>query len=101
MTSEEGEEKKKKKKETNEYGLLLKRLTWFDKPKFHLSFPGEDEKTLNFVDFEISLTRFERIWKPIVSKGVVNSMLGIYVFEFDEANWRKKCVNFEMVEFVP
>lgn len=28
-------------------------------------------------------------------------MLGIYVFEFDEANWRKKCVNFEMVEFVP
>ena len=53
------------------------------------------------VDFEIVLTRFERIWKPIISRGVVNSMLGIYVFEYDTLNWRKKCINFNSVEFMP
>ena len=41
------------------------------------------------VDFEIVLTRFERIWKPIISRGVVNSMLGIYVFEYDTINCKK------------
>ena len=53
------------------------------------------------VDFEIVLTRFERIWKPIISRGVVNSMLGIYVFEYDTLNWKKKCINFNNVEFMP
>ena len=53
------------------------------------------------VDFEIVLTRFERIWKPIISRGVVNSMLGIYVFEYDTLNWKKKCINFSTVEFMP
>ena len=53
------------------------------------------------VDFEVVLTRFERIWKPIISRGVVNSMLGIYVFEYDTINWKKKCINFNTVEFMP
>ena len=53
------------------------------------------------IDFEIVLTRFERIWKPIISRGVVNSMLGIYVFEYDTINWKKKCINFNTVEFMP
>ena len=53
------------------------------------------------VDFEVVLTRFERIWKPIISRGVVNSMLGIYVFEYDSINWKKKCINFNTVEFMP
>ena len=53
------------------------------------------------VDFEVVLTRFERIWKPIISRGVVNSMLGIYVFEYDTISWKKKCINFNTVEFMP
>ena len=53
------------------------------------------------VDFEVVLTRFERIWKPIISRGVVNSMLGIYVFEYDTLGWKKKCINFNTVEFMP
>ena len=53
------------------------------------------------VDFEVVLTRFERIWKPIISRGVVNSMLGIYVFEYDTISWKKKCINFNTVEFLP
>ena len=83
-------------------------MTWYNNPKFHLCFEikkkekdnknkdnnenknDENEKENNEkeneynnipqVDFEIVLTRFERIWKPIISRGVVNSMLGIYVF---------------------
>ena len=65
---------------------------------------NEDEninKNIPQIDFEIVLTRFERIWKPIISRGVVNSMLGIYVFEYDTINWKKKCINFNTVEFMP
>ena len=50
------------------------------------------------VDFEVVLTRFERIWKPIISRGVVNSMLGIYVFEYDTISWKKKCINFNTMK---
>ena len=57
--------------------------------------------TIPQVEFEVVLTRFERIWKPIISRGVVNSMLGIYVFEYDTINWKKKCINFNTVEFMP
>ena len=28
-------------------------------------------------------------------------MLGIYVFEYDTLNWKKKCINFNTVEFMP
>ena len=60
-----------------------------------------ENNTIPKVDFEVVLTRFERIWKPIISRGVVNSMLGIYVFEYDRINWKKKCINFNTVEFMP
>ena len=60
-----------------------------------------NNNTIPKVDFEVVLTRFERIWKPIISRGVVNSMLGIYVFEYDTLNWKKKCINFNTVEFMP
>ena len=59
------------------------------------------DDTIPQVDFEVVLTRFERIWKPIISRGVVNSMLGIYVFEYDRLGWKKKCINFNTVEFMP
>ena len=112
-------------------GLIKKPLTWYNNPKFHLCFEikkkenknkennekkndenekennekeNENDKIYNNIpqiDFEIVLTRFERIWKPIISRGVVNSMLGIYVFEYDTINWKKKCINFNTVEFMP
>ena len=112
-------------------GLIKKPLTWYNNPKFHLCFEVKKEKekekdnknkevdkekkeeekeiennenkfyNIPQVDFEIVLTRFERIWKPIISRGVVNSMLGIYVFEYDTLNWKKKCINFNTVEFMP
>ena len=28
-------------------------------------------------------------------------MLGIYVFEYDTLGWKKKCINFNNVEFMP
>ena len=120
----------KKKKNTNEIdeytGLVKKTLTWYNNPKFHLCFEGKDKKIekdekekieeikevenenqkleikkIPQVDFEIVLTRFERIWKSTISRGVVNSMMGIYVFEYDSINWKKKCINFNSVEFMP
>ena len=62
---------------------------------------NQQEGNIPQVDFEVVLTRFERIWKPIISRGVVNSMMGIYVFEYDTINWKKKCINFNTVEFMP
>jgi len=122
------DKKKKSGNEIDDYtGLIKKPLTWYNNPKFHLCFEikknnkkekenkdkNEEEKekennekeneynNIPQVDFEIVLTRFERIWKPIISRGVVNSMLGIYVFEYDTLNWKKKCINFNTVEFMP
>ena len=152
------DKKKKTNNEIDDYsGMVKKPLTWYNNPKFHLSFEfkknkedkkenkkdntnnnnskdnnnkieeqkeedknNEDENNLNNnneeenkentnimenyipkVDFEVVLTRFERIWKPIISRGVVNSMLGIYVFEYDTISWKKKCINFNTVEFMP
>jgi hypothetical protein len=62
---------------------------------------NENNNNIPQVDFEVVLTRFERIWKPIISRGVVNSMMGIYVFEYDTLGWKKKCINFNTVEFMP
>ena len=62
----------------------------------------KSEENISRVEFEIVLTRTDSIWKPIISRGVVNSMIGIYVFEFGEGDfWKKKCVNFDTVEFLP
>ncbi len=94
------EEKKKKKKDDNAFETYKKELEWFDNPKYHLSFKSENE--IPKVEFEVILTRTDSIWKPIISRGVVNSMIGIYVFEFTEGDiWKKKCVNFDSVEFLP
>ena len=94
------EEKKKKKKDDNAFETYKKELEWYDNPKYHLSFKSEEN--ISRVEFEIVLTRTDSIWKPIISRGVVNSMIGIYVFEFGEGDfWKKKCVNFDTVEFLP
>ena len=92
--------RKKKKKDENAFETYKKELEWFDNPKYHLSFKSEEN--LSKVEFEIVLTRTDSIWKPIISRGVVNSMIGIYVFEYGEGDfWKKKCVNFDTVEFLP
>ena len=93
------EEKKKKLKEDDTYMNYKKEISWYDNPKFNLSF--KNKETIPEVEFEIVLTRTESIWKPIISKGTINSMVGIYVFEYDLANWRNKCVNMDQIEFLP
>ena len=68
-------------------------------PKFNLAF--ESKETIPYVEFEIVLTRSETIWKPIIAKGIINSMIGVYVFQYDQAKWREKCVNYKEVDFLP
>ena len=105
---------------------MNKRVEWYQNPKYHLCFETQKYTPLNSkededkkddsiirnegtysnnlipqVEFEIVLTRFERIWKPIISRGVVNSMLGIYIFKYDTADWLKKCINLDTIEFMP
>ena len=120
------DQKKSKRNEIDDYsGLIKKKIDWYQNPKYHLCFEtqqkfsakdikNDDDKKKEIdnysnynnnvipqVEFEIVLTRFERIWKPIVSRGVVNSMLGIYIFKYDTTDWKKKCINLDTVEFMP
>ena len=55
--------------------------TWYDNPKFNLAFVSKER--IPSVEFEIILTRSESIWKPIITKGVVNSMIRLYVLTFE------------------
>ena len=103
-------ESKKKREEKSAKGKNEKEESKENEQKKEKKINDEENKdgnnkninnTIPQVEFEVVLTRFERIWKPIISRGVVNSMLGIYVFEYDTINWKKKCINFNTVEFMP
>ena len=61
--------------------LISKHIDLQKIPKFNLAFVSKER--IVSVEFKIVLTRSESIWKPIIAKGVVNSMIGIYVFELE------------------
>ena len=93
------EKKKGVKEEARGLGMQKQILTWYDNPKFNLAFTSKEKIPL--VEFEVVLTRSESLWKPIIAKGIINSMIGIYLFEYDSAKWREKCVNYTTVDFLP
>ena len=93
------EKKKGVKEEARGLGMQKQVLTWYDNPKFNLAFTSKEK--IPSVEFEVVLTRSESLWKPIIAKGIVNSMIGIYLFEYDSAKWREKCVNYTTVDFLP
>lgn len=93
------EKKKNQKEETRGIGITRTEMTWYDNPKFNLSFASKEK--IPFVEFEIVLTRSESIWKPIIAKGIINSMIGVYLFEYDQTKWREKCLNYSEVDFLP
>ena len=53
-------------------------MIWIDNPKFMLQF---NNKHLSSVEFEVCISRSDIIWKPIIARGVVNSMMGVYLFK--------------------
>ena len=95
-TEEQNEESKKNENDTINNNIINN-----EENKENTNNQNENNNNIPQVDFEVVLTRFERIWKPIISRGVVNSMMGIYVFEYDTLGWKKKCINFNTVEFMP
>ncbi|MCQ2821515.1 MAG: hypothetical protein MJ252_30015 [archaeon] len=73
-------------------------LNWYNNPKYLLSF--KDKKPDDKISFEVVLSRSEIIWKPIIARGVVNAMIGIYLFE-NEGEWKEHCVNIKTIDFLP
>ncbi len=89
------DEKKHKKEED----FTKKVISWYDNPKFQISFDYKDR--LPEVDFEIIISRSESIWKKKIANSIVNSMIGVYIFKYDKEKWRENCINMDKVDFVP
>lgn len=73
--------------------------TWHDNPKFVLNF--EAKERIPELNFEVTISRSEFIWNKKVSYGIVNSMLGVYIFQNDPDKWKSMQVNQRELEFIP
>ena len=93
------EKKKKIKEDVRGIGMAKQEVTWYDNPKFNISFDAKEK--IPVVEFEVVLTRSESIWRPIIAKGVINSMIGVYLFEYHQAKWKEKCINLDTIDFMP
>jgi hypothetical protein len=92
----------KKKKKKDEYEEKKKILTWLDNPKFELIFTNK-EKIQN-VKFEIFLARSETLWGTEISRNIINSMMGLYIFRRDISTSiinPDNLMNLEDVHFAP
>ena len=77
-----------------------KQLTWYDNPKFILSFDSKER--ISEVEFSIKIARSEFIWSKKNSGGMVNSMIGIYLFQFENGEkWKNYLLNSNNIEFLP
>jgi hypothetical protein len=98
------DEKKRKvfAKETDDYEHEKqnkeKAKTYFDNPKFHLTFANYD---LSEVEFEVKVTRAEGCWGKKILDNAVNAMVGVYVFKYHKEKWRDMCINSNSVQFYP
>jgi len=90
------EEKKKKKKDDE---ITKKIVDWTENPKFHVWFYTKEK--IKELEFEVTITRSESIWQNKIAKGIVNSMLGFYIFQYDKDNWRNNCLNYKEITFIP
>jgi len=91
------EEKKKKKKDEEVSNKKI--VDWTENPKFHLYFHTKEK--IKDLEFEVTITRSESIWQNKIAKGIVNSMLGFYLFQYDKDNWRNQCLNNDKITFIP
>ena len=71
-----------------------------DNPKFQLSF--ESKERIPSLEFSIKISRSEFIWSKKATGGMVNSMLGVYLFQFENGDkWKNSLVNSNNIEFLP
>lgn len=79
----------KQLKDKDALGGFKKTLSWYDNPKFLLSFEAKEK--IPEIEFTIKLARSEFIWSKKISSGIVNSMIGLYIFHYDIGdNWKRK-----------
>lgn len=89
-----------KSKSTNMPKYSKKQLTWYDNPKFLLSF--ETKERIPELEFSIKISRSEFIWSKKATGGMVNSMMGIYLFQFENGDkWKSLLINSSNIEFLP
>jgi hypothetical protein len=74
-------------------------ITWLDNPKYHISF--ESKERIQKLEFEVILCRSSFIWGKTMSNNVVNSMAGIYIFNYNSESWHNSCLNMERLDFLP
>jgi hypothetical protein len=91
------QEEKHKKLEEDTFAKKV--ITWYDNPKFLITFDSKEK--LEKVEFEIILSRSETIWNKKIANNIVNSMVGIYLFKYDRDKWKEQCSNMDKIDFIP
>ena len=75
-------------------------LNWQDNPKFNLIF--ESKERIPEVEFTVKISRSEFIWSKKATGGMVNSMMGLYLFQFENGDkWKNHLLNAYNIEFLP
>ena len=81
-------------------GGFKKVITWIDNPKFHLSFDAKER--ISELEFQVVIARSEFIWSKKISSSIVNSMIGMYIFQYDSNDrWKNLWLNERNIEFLP
>ena len=89
------EEKKKNKDEDSN----MKTISWYDNPKFHLWF--DSKVKIPELEFEVVISRLDNIWQKVIANGIVNAMMGMYLFKYDKEKWKDYPINLNEVNFNP
>ena len=88
------DKKKNKEEESN-----IKKISWYDNPKFHLWF--ESKVKIPELEFDVVISRLDNIWQKVIAKGIVNAMMGMYLFKYDKEKWKDYPINLKDVNFIP
>jgi hypothetical protein len=86
-------------KRSKEEESHVKKISWYDNPKFHLWF--ESKVKIPELEFEVVLSRLDNIWQKVIAKGIVNAMMGMYLFKYDKEKWKDYPINLKDVNFIP
>ena len=90
----------KEKENNNKLKAFKKQLNWYDNPKFNLTF--ESKERIGELEFSIKISRSEFIWSKKASGGIVNSMIGVYLFQYENGDkWKNCLLNAHNIEFLP
>ena len=90
---------KDKKRSSDVEKPTLDENKWLENPKFRIFFDSREK--IPIVEFEIYISRMESCWQDKIAKGIVNTMVGVYLFDYDKENWQSKIIDKDHVKFEP